>query len=161
MGCSRLGFPGIFNAEQARQEVAVNVKAGLVKKADTIEDLAEQLQMPVKILKPTVVRYNENCYQGKDLDFGKESNRLFPVDKGPYYGAYIGGRLLATFDGLRINTRMQVIKENGDTIPNLYAAGNCSGGFFWGAYPDRVPGLAVSHADTFGRLAGQYAATNN
>ncbi|CDI41838.1 Protein of unknown function [Lactobacillus helveticus CIRM-BIA 953] len=26
---------------------------------------------------------------------------------------------------------------------------------FWGSYPARVPGLAASHADTFGRLAGK------
>lgn len=45
-------------------------------------------------------------------------------------------------------------------IPHLYAAGNDSGGFFFGSYPDRVPGLAASHAQTFGRLAGQQAAQN-
>ena len=39
-------------------------------------------------------------------------------------------------------------------------AGNDSGGFFWGSYPDRVPGLASSHAQTFGRLAGKNAAKN-
>ena len=40
----------------------------------------------------------------------------------------------------------------------MYAAGNDAGGFFWGSYNDRVPGLAASHAHTFGRLAGQSAA---
>lgn len=159
LGCSRLNFPGIFTAEQARQEVANNVKGGLVKKADTLKDLAKQLHLPVEQFKKTVARYNEMCKQGKDTDYGKEAYRLFPVNKAPYYGCWLGGRLLATFDGLRINTKMQVIKENGDPIPHLFAAGNCSGGFFWGSYPDRVPGLAASHADTFGRLAGQNAAT--
>ncbi|WP_270448502.1 hypothetical protein [Lactobacillus delbrueckii] len=47
---------------------------------------------------------------------------------------------------------------NHDPIPGLYAAGNDAGGFFWGSYNDRVPGLAASHAHTFGRLAGQSAA---
>ncbi|MFM9598040.1 FAD-binding protein, partial [Streptomyces scabiei] len=42
-------------------------------------------------------------------------------------GAILGGRLLATFDGLRINSNMQVIRENGSAIKGLYAAGNCSG----------------------------------
>ena len=72
----------------------------------------------------------------------------------------MGGRLLATLDGLRINTKMEVIDKKGKPIPHLYAAGNASGGFFWGSYPDRVPGLTCSHAQTFGRLAGQYAAEN-
>ena len=51
---------------------------------------------------------------------------------------------------------MQVLNENNDPIEGLYAAGNCSGGFFWGSYEDRVPGLTCSHAQTFGRLAGKY-----
>ncbi len=41
LGCSRLGFSGIFNTEQAREQVKINVEAGLVKKADTIEELAK------------------------------------------------------------------------------------------------------------------------
>jgi succinate dehydrogenase/fumarate reductase flavoprotein subunit len=109
-------------------------------------------------LKKTVERYNDLCHQGKDEDFGKESYRMLALDQGPYYGAMLGGRLLATLDGLRVNTKMQVLREDGEVIPGLYAAGNCSGGFFFGAYPDHVPGLTVSHAQTFGRLAGQIAA---
>ena len=158
LGCSRLGFPGIFTAEEARQEVADRLAEGLVKKADTIEELAEQLELPVDTLKKTVERYNDLCHQGKDEDFGKESYRMLALDQGPYYGATLGGRLLATLDGLRVNTKMQVLREDGEVIPGLYAAGNCSGGFFFGAYPDHVPGLTVSHAQTFGRLAGQIAA---
>ena len=79
------------------------------------------------------------------------------VSEAPYYGAIVGGRLLATLDGLRVNTHMQVTNKQGNVIKGLYAAGNCSGGFFWGSYPDHVPGLTASHALTFGRLAGQFA----
>ncbi|MGZ1313468.1 FAD-binding protein [Lactobacillus delbrueckii subsp. bulgaricus] len=44
--------------------------------------------------------------------------------------------MLCTFDGLRINTKMEVLDENHDPIPGfyglygLYAAGNDAGGFF-------------------------------
>ncbi|MBI0032811.1 FAD-dependent oxidoreductase [Lactobacillus sp. M0396] len=159
-GCSRLGWPGIYNTEENKEEIQRRIDDGLVKKADTIEELAEKLNLPKDTLVATVKRYNEMCAQGKDTDFGKEKFRLFPVDKAPYYGVIMGGRLLATLDGLRINTKMEVIDKNGDPIPHLYAAGNASGGFFWGSYPDRIPGLTCSHAQTFGRLAGQYAAEN-
>lgn len=158
LGCSRLNFPGIFTGAEAREEVAARLKEGLVKKADTIEDLAAQLGIPADTLKQTVVRYNDLCHKGVDEDFGKEGYRMLALDQGPYYGAVIGGRLLATLDGLRVNTQMQVLREDGSVIPGLYAAGNCSGGFFFGAYPDHVPGLTASHAQTFGRLAGQIAA---
>ncbi|MGJ3791977.1 FAD-dependent oxidoreductase [Lactiplantibacillus argentoratensis] len=158
LGCSRLGYPGIFTAEEARAEVNDRIKDGLVKKADTIEELAQMLNIPTKNLKKTVKRYNEICKSGNDEDFGKEKNRLHSLEEGPYYGAMLTGRLLATLDGLRINNKMQVLNEAGDVIPGLYAAGNCSGGFFWGSYPDRVPGLTASHAQTFGMLAGINAA---
>ena len=159
-GCSRLGWPGIYNTEENKEEIQRRIDDGLVKKADTIEELAEKLNLPKDNLVNSVKRYNEMCEKGVDTDFGKEKFRLFPVDKAPYYGVIMGGRLLATLDGLRINTKMEVIDQNGDPIPHLYAAGNASGGFFWGSYPDRIPGLTCSHAQTFGRLAGQYAAEN-
>lgn len=158
LGCSRLGFPGIWTAEEGRKQIAGLIKENLVQKADNIEELADKLNLPVKTLTNTVRRYNELCHKGKDEDFGKEAYRMLAIDQGPYYGAFISGRLLATLDGLRVNTKMQVLRENGKVIPGLYAAGNCSGGFFWGAYPDHVPGLTASHAQTFGRLAGKFAA---
>jgi len=33
-----------------------------------------------------VERYNEMCAKGEDEDYGKEMNRLAPVDTAPYYG---------------------------------------------------------------------------
>ncbi|WEV52060.1 FAD-binding protein [Lactobacillus sp. ESL0731] len=161
LGCSRLNWPGFYTIEQNKAEVQRRIDDGMVQKANTIEELAEKLQLPKENLCASVSRYNEMCNQHLDSDFGKETFRLFPVDQAPYYGVIMGGRLLTTLDGLRINTQMQVINEDGDAIPHLYAAGNASGGFFWGSYPDRLPGLACSRAQTFGRLAGQYAAQNN
>lgn len=160
LGCSRFEWPGIFDGPLARKEVQSNLETGLVQKADTIEELAEKLQLPVANLKATVERYNELCHAGKDEDFGKEAYRMIAIDQGPYYGAFVGGRMLATLDGLRVNTKMEVEREDGSVIPGLYAAGNCAGGFFFGSYPDHVPGLTASHADTLGRLAGKFAAEN-
>ncbi|WEV50946.1 FAD-binding protein [Lactobacillus sp. ESL0731] len=160
LGCSRLGWPGIYNTEGAKAEVQRRLDDGTAQKADTIEELAEKLQLPAEKLAASVRCYNKMCAQKQDTTLGKEPSRLFPVDQAPYYGILMGGRLLATLDGLRINTKMQVINESGDAIPHLYAAGNASGGFFWGSYPDRIPGLACSRAQTFGRLAGQNAAEN-
>lgn len=155
LGCSRFGWPGFYDTEGAKAEVQRRLDDGIAQKADTIAELAEKLHLPKDNLVASVARYNEMCEHKRDNDFGKESFRLFPVAKAPYYGIIIGGRLLATLDGLRINTKMQVLDENGNIIPHLYAAGNASGGFFWGSYPDRVPGLACGRAQTFGRLAGK------
>ncbi|MCT6877389.1 MAG: FAD-binding protein [Lactobacillus apis] len=160
LGCSRYGWPGFYDTEGAKAEVQRRLDDGTAQKAETIAELAEKLHLPEDNLVASVTRYNKMCQQKRDDDFGKEAFRLFPIVKAPYYGIIIGGRLLATLDGLRINTKMQVLNKNGNAIPHLYAAGNASGGFFWGSYPDRVPGLACGRAQTFGRLAGKNAAEN-
>lgn len=159
LGCARFGFPGYMKDKEAFiADTEQHVKDGLVVKADTIEELASKLHLPVDALKQAVANANRAVIDNQDKEFGKEAYRITPIDHAPYYGCILGGRILCTFDGLRINTKMQVLDENHNPIPGLYAAGNDAGGFFWGSYPDRVPGLVASHAHTFGRLAGKYAA---
>lgn len=158
LGCSRLGWPGITGIEGYKATLKERIEQGYVQTADTIEELAEKMHLPKETLVETVKRYNELAAKGEDTDFGKEAYRLFPVEGAPYYAITLGGVLLDTLDGLHVNTKMQVLNENGNPIKGLFAAGNVSGGFFWGSYPDRVPGLTAGHAVTFGRLAGQNAA---
>ncbi len=158
LGCARLGWPGIADTALQKKIIESGIEAGTVHKADTIEALAKEMHLPVKEFTKTVQTYNQACGVGKDSQFGKEASKLISVSKGPFYAVTVGGNLLATLDGLKINTDMQVVDRNYDPIPGLYAAGNCSGGFFWGAYPDRIPGLTCGHAITFGRLAGINAA---
>lgn len=155
LGCSRLGWPGIFDAAGEQRLLEDFLDKGLVQQANSLSELAEKVRLPEAQLTQTVERYNDFCAAGEDLDFGKEAYRLFPVEGAPYYGVTLSGILLATLDGLHVNDRMQVLDHQEEPIDGLYAAGNCAGGFFWGAYPDRVPGLTASHAVTFGRLAGQ------
>ncbi|MBA1395025.1 FAD-binding protein, partial [Lactobacillus sp. XV13L] len=147
------GWPGNKEVAGRKEQNEEKIKEGLVQKADSIEELAEKLQLPKEQLVKTVERYNELANKGVDEDFGKEKSRLLPVEGAPYYGAWFSGVLLATLDGLQINDHMQVLNSDNDPIKGLYAAGNCSGGFFWGSYEDRVPGLTCSHAQTFCRLA--------
>lgn len=161
LGCSRVGWPGGNDMDSFRKKLQENLDRGTVVKANSIEELAEKLHLPKERLVATVNRYNQMAKNGVDEDFGKEKYRLFPVEGAPYYGITFGGVLLATFDGLHINDHMSVLDENNDPIKGLYAAGNCSGGFFWGSYPDRLPGLAAGRAATFGRLAGKYVVREN
>lgn len=161
LGCSRVGWPGNKEVAERKEQNNKKIEEGLVQKANSIEELAEKLDIPKDQLVKTVKRYNELAHKGVDEDFGKEAFRMYPIEGAPYYGAWFRGVLLATLDGLTINDHMQVLDRNYNPIKGLYAAGNCSGGFFWGSYEDRIPGLTVSHAQTFGRLAGKYASINN
>lgn len=96
----------------------------------------------------TVARYNELAQKGVDEDYGKEAYRLRPITQAPFYGYFMGGPLLCTCDGLRINDKCQVYDTNHKTIGGLYAIGNCSGSFFSGNYPEFFVGVAVGRTMT-------------
>lgn len=121
---------------------------GRLQKADTIEELAEKLQLPVDTFKATVDRYNELYDAQEDTDFFKEAYRLSEIRKAPFYGATVGGTLLTTIDGIRINHDCQALDTEGNVIEGLYAAGDCSGSVFSGNYPDQLHGFACGRTMT-------------
>ena len=129
------------------------IEKGYIQKADTLEELAQKLNIPAEAFINTVQRYNVLCMNGKDEDFGKARHRLTPVNQKPYYGVRTAAWHLTTLDGVRINTDMQVLRENGSVIEGLFAAGDCSGGFFANNYPNLFTGLACGRSMTFGRHA--------
>ncbi|MCD7885643.1 MAG: FAD-dependent oxidoreductase [Lachnospiraceae bacterium] len=160
IGCARIepsesgGKLQIFSYEAEQGLLGSLEEAGLIQSADTLEELAEKLNIPVDTFVSTVERYNELCENGEDEDFGKEAYRLLPVNTPPYYGCRQGASLLCTLDGLRINTEMQVLDSEGNPIQGLYAAGDCSGGFFAHNYPEYIVGVAVGRTLTEGYLLG-------
>ena len=116
------------------------------------------MKVPIENLKPTVARYNELARNGKDLDFGKDPDRLTTIEKALFYACKMETRILVTLGGLRVNNKLQVMDTDGNAIPGLYAAGNVSGSFFGSVYPVTLVGTTHSRAVTFGRLAGLSAA---
>jgi succinate dehydrogenase/fumarate reductase flavoprotein subunit len=127
---------------------------GCIQKADTIEELAIKLKLPVDVFKATVERYNQMAKAGVDEDFGKPAKDLIPLETPPFYGATNAGWVLTTMDGLHINSDMQVLDKNGNVIEGLYAAGDVAGGFFaCNYYPELVPGVASGKTVTFTRHA--------
>lgn len=163
VGCCRL-FPFPNGAKNNIPMATVDgmidklVEDGYVIKANSIEELAEGLNIPAKNLKKTIEKYNGFAKTGKDTDYFKEPHRLTPVNKAPYYGARTGAWHLTTLDGVMINTNMQVLDTNNEPIPGLFATGDCSGGFFSTTYPNLMTGLACGRTMTFGRHAGKYVA---
>jgi fumarate reductase flavoprotein subunit len=136
--------------------------------ANTIEELAETIYPnPEDRLHMinAVSRYNELCQIGKDTDFGKESFLLHPIRKAPFFatGQYKDShkpfgqsmKLLVTVSGLLTDEYQNVLGEDFEPIPGLYACGNCCGGRFGLHYMTSIPGQSISMAQTLGRLAGQ------
>lgn len=54
---------------------------------------------------------------------------------------------------------MNVLDTEGEPIEGLYAAGDCSGGFFAHNYPEYIVGVAIGRTLTFGRIAGEVVAS--
>lgn len=164
VGCCRLfAFPNGAMSNMGYDYVWKNMTegensmlaTGYLQKADTLEELAEKLNIPVDNFVASVERYNELCAKGVDEDYGKEAHRMTPVDTAPFYGIRTGAWHLTTLSGVRINTDMQVIKEDGSAIEGLYATGDGTGGFFGITYPNLFTGLACGRTMTFGRRAAK------
>ena len=164
VGCCRL-FPFDNGAKNNIPMVVVDgmieklIEDGYVQQADTMEELAEKLNLPVETTVASWKRYNEMAAAGRDEDYNKEKHRLMAIDTPPFYGVRTGAWFLATLDGVTIDTNMHPCDENGDPILGLYLTGNDSGGFFSVSYPNLMTGLACGRTMTFGRRAGMLAAT--
>ncbi|MCR5137238.1 MAG: FAD-binding protein [Oscillospiraceae bacterium] len=130
-------------------------------RADTIEELAEKLGLPIDKTVESFNRYNEMCEKGEDLDFGKPAKYLHKFDTAPFWGIRRHIRCSSITAGVLSDEYGRVTTEKGEVIPGLYAVGNL-GGQFYGApdYPFFHPGLSLGHAVTFGFIAGEHAAQN-
>ena len=146
--------------------------------ADSIEELAEKIGVPVDALKNTVDRFNTNAKNGVDPDFHRGESyfdRAFMSDMGeyfewavieatlgavenpPYYAMECTTGTLGTCGGPRVNENAQVMHVSGEVIPRLYCTGNASsigapGASYAGA------GGTLGPAITFGGIAALHAA---
>ena len=63
--------------------------------------------------------------------------------------------MIATYCGLKITPKAEVVDVFGQTIPRLFAAGEMTGGVHGAAY---MNGTAFSKAMAFGRIAARSVA---
>ena len=134
--------------------------------ADTIEGLAEALEIDPQGLARTVADYNAACrpgdYNPAVLDgvatqgiSPPKSNWALPIDEPPFVGYVTTTGITFTFGGLRINEGCEVQDLAYRSIPGLYAAGELVGGLFYENYPG---GSGLMAGAVFGRRAGASAA---
>jgi fumarate reductase flavoprotein subunit len=153
-------FDAKWVVDQNRADVEKSVATGAVLQADTIEELAPKFGADGAVFRATVERYNELVKLGQDLDFGKKSNYMtIPVEEPPFYVCESPPDLLCVMGGFKRDADGQVLDNDMEVIPGLYAAGNITGSFWGDTYPmGFLGGISRSHALVFGRLAGLHAA---
>lgn len=140
-------------------------------KADSLAALAAQIGVDGAGLERTVQRMNGFARSGVDADFGRGGNVfdryygdsnvkpnpcLAPLSKGPYYAMRLDAGDIGTKGGLLTNEHAQVLRQDGQAIPGLYAIGNCSSSVMGTSYPGA--GGTLGPAMTFGYIAAHHIA---
>ncbi|MGT2715930.1 oxidoreductase [Streptococcus respiraculi] len=124
--------------------------------ADTLEELADLAGMDTHALANTVERFNSFVANGKDEDFNRQIEFLqVPVGEGPYYMIEQKPRFATTMGGLVVNSRLEVMNQDGQAIAGLYAAGEVVGGVMG---TDSPSGANNAWALTSGKLAAEQLA---
>lgn len=143
----------IYSAEDVDEWLKNNGSTNPVMvKGNTIEDLADTLDIPADALAQTVTDYNEAVDDGTD-EFGRNLSMKIS-ESGPYYAIQMWIRYYATLGGLEVNSEMNVLNKSGEPINGLYAAGEVVGGLEGDIY---YPGSLFSWAVTSGYDAGKSA----
>jgi len=120
--------------------------------ADTLEDLAAQMGVPVDTFVATVAAYNDGVDTGTDAMGRKHLPAR--IDTAPFYAVKHHGMASTTIPGISVNERFQVIRADGSVIGGLYATGEILGMGLHSANAF-VGGLGLMPALTYGRLLGQ------
>lgn len=138
-------------------------------KADTLEALGQKIvkessdgvSFNAANMMKTVAEYNDACAAGTTAAMDVPHISLapaLPIEKGPFYAIPVVGGIMATFGGLKINPKTEVIGIDAKPITGLCAVPGCAGGIMNGDYWCVMSGYSV-----FGRIAGKtatdYAAT--
>ena len=106
----------------------------------------------------TDVPFNPNVKDGRGtrgLAIPK-SNWANTIDEPPFEAYSVTCGITFTFGGLRITRNSEVLHNDGNVIPGLYAAGELVGGIFYFNYPG---GSGLTAGAVFGRIAGTSAGT--
>ncbi len=138
-------------------ELEAHVESGLVKKADSLEELAELMGVSVENFMATMNAYNQACETGVDQEFFKKPQYLRPIIEGPFYGIPLATGTMGSAGGIRVNGDMQVVTSDYEAIPGLYAVGLDATGLYGDSYNMEVPGAANGFAHTSGRIAARHA----
>ena len=120
--------------------------------ATSIAELATKAGLPVEPTRRTVAAYNEAQVSGND-GLGR---RHMPrgITEPPFYAIRSQAMSVSSTVGLKVNEHLEVVRDDGEPIPGLYAAGECLGqGALMGS--SFCGGMLVTPALTFGRLLGQ------
>ena len=141
------------------------IASGVIKKADTLEKLAEMIHVAPEALRATVDEWNRDIAKGDDPKFGRKQHQVIKggnpqfapslsaplASEGPYYAVELVPALLHSNGGPKRNAEGNIIDAENVPIPRLYGAGEL--GSIWGTFQQGSTNLAECLA--YGIIAGR------
>lgn len=124
-------------------------------KADTLEELAGLMEVPVETFVASIERWNAMAAAGKDEDFGFPGDMMMTIDTPPYYATKEFADGLCTTGGLLVDAECRVLDKNRTPIEGLFAAGVVSGGMFYNTYPHNLNCLSHTRNCLMGYTIGE------
>lgn len=130
------------------------VEMGWILQAGSIRDLATCLRIDPDVLSDTVRRWNEQCAEGSDSEYGRLPGSMCPISTPPFYAVAAWPVVTNTQGGPVHDAEQRVLDPFGRPIPRLYAAGEL------GSIYGHLYQLSGNISECFigGRLAGLNAA---
>jgi succinate dehydrogenase/fumarate reductase flavoprotein subunit len=150
LGLDWAGWNAIAEGYRWSADNAVEVDRGWIRRADTIGELAELIGRDPAALQRTVDDYNAACAAGHDAEYGRDAERLVPIEQGPFYAVGIVPAIPGSTAGARRDEHSRVVSTAGTPIPRLYEAGEL-GSTLANLYQN---GSLLTEAIAFGRIAG-------
>ncbi|MBR2836126.1 MAG: FAD-binding protein [Coriobacteriales bacterium] len=120
--------------------------------ADSIDDLAAQINIDAEALAASIANYNALIEAGVDTDFGKDLTGLAPISEPPFFAFRQILSAHGTVGGIVVDLKYEVIRPDGSPIPGLYAVGMESNmNYRKFAYSFAISGGAMGQAVDSGR----------
>jgi succinate dehydrogenase/fumarate reductase flavoprotein subunit len=146
---------------------------GYLTAGDSIEQLAQRLNIDPANLRATIDSMNDHARTGRDPEFGRGSTayqnhngdasagganpNLGPIATAPFYALRLYPSDIGTSAGLVTDDTARVLDAGNQPIARLYACGNDMQSVMGGTYPG--PGITLGPALAFAYLAASDAVT--
>ena len=152
------GFWAISDSQTSKgRSLAAKLIQGTVRKADSVKQLAEAINVRESVLRQTIERWNTSVSKGFDLDFSMPISNGSPIKTPPFFYGRETWSVHFTCGGLAITAYGEALRNDGSMIEGLYAAGETTGGVHG---QDRLGGNSLTDCFVFGSRAGRRAAAN-
>ncbi len=144
-----------WNQQTAQGIIDDAVKNNMGFICDTLEELADAMDVDQETFLAEVKEYNDLVAAGEDTRYHKRRELLTSISQPPYYALKFGPSLLCMPGGIEIDTKLRVLDEDNSPVAGLYAIGNCSGGRYAIDYPLIINGNSHGSAMTWGYVAAE------